>query len=605
MPNRKESLAANLLETFNSYAAYKSSTWEQYFRLCDKFYAGFRKARNWPGTKKARSDMKLHVSSDFVETLYSSLAYTLFFSGGENFFDVVSTNTERARMITERIRFILHGPYDASGRTSMWGLLRTLRMILKYGIGFASIDYDHNLKRPTTSPISPYDLYWSSSTKEWVDDSPYLFQFTRTPVPMLEQWRHLPGYTIPAAKKLMALATDQISTDPMLDAKEAAAQAMTGQDVGRDTVYSGAKFLDLIRVTSRDTIYWLLPTTRDAGAEVIYEGPNRLQAQPYVSSTYRPLLRSLGGVSPVGMLSTEHELQQVLINSVLDFFELVVSPPRQKGGGTQKQAEWVPGAEIENTNEKIKAEPMTLPQIPREVMDMYAESRNRAMRVVGTNEMAVSGRPMPSNANRTLGGIQLQSAAREERQFGVVLELENMLIVPALLKISLMDGAFSTNLPMLEGRGEKNMATQVSSEVMEGMPNVEVRGATRMVGVGRLSSAFRPLIQYLLNPMVIGEMAKAGLKVNMQDINQFANDSFGVGSKYTFYVPMAPEEQQQRQQMSMQADQAKGQQQAQIQSGHDQTRLAVEQLKQEGLSEDRAIEMLEMIAEMLQNQGAQ
>ena len=148
MPSTKESLAANLLETFNAYAAYKTSTWEQYFRLCDKFYAGFRKPRNWPGTKKPRSDMKLHVSSDFVETLYSSLAYTLFFSGGENFFDVISTDTERARMITERIRFILHGPYDASGRTSMWGLLRTLRMILKYGIGFASIDYDQNLRAP-------------------------------------------------------------------------------------------------------------------------------------------------------------------------------------------------------------------------------------------------------------------------------------------------------------------------------------------------------------------------------------------------------------------------------------------------------------------------
>ena len=603
MPSKKESLAAELLETFRSYAAYKSSTWEQYFRMCDKFYAGFRKPRSWPGTKKPRSDMKLHVSSDFVETLYSSLAYTLFFSGGENFFDVISSDTERARMITERIRFILHGPYDASGRTSMWGLLRTLRMILKYGVGFASIDYDHDLKRPTTSPVSPYDLYWSSSTKEWIDDSPYVFQFTRAPLPMLEQWRTLAGYSIPAAKTLKKMATDQVSLDPMLDAKETAAQAMVGQDVGRDTVQSGTKFLDLIRVTSREAIYWLLPVTRDGGGEIIFEGPNRLQAQPYVSSTYRPLLRSLGGVSPVGMLSTEHELQQVLINSVLDFFELVVSPPRQKGPGTQKQSEWTPGAEIENTNEKIPSQPMTLPQIPREVMDMYSESRNRAMRVVGTSEMALSGRPMPSNANRTLGGIQLQSAAREERQFGVVLEIENMLIVPALLKISLIDGAYSTDQPLLEGRGEKNTATQVSSEVMEGMPNVEVRGATRMVGVGRLSSAFRPLIQYLLNPMVMAEMAKSGYKVNMPDINQFANDSFGVGSKYTFYVPMQQEEMQQRQKMQMMGDQAKGQQQAQVQQGHDQTKLALERLKQEGLSEDRAVEMIEMIAEMLQGGG--
>ena len=228
------------------------------------------------------------------------------------------------------------------------------------------------------------------------------------------------------------------------------------------------------------------------------------------------------------------------------------------------------------------------------------------MRVVGTNEMAVSGRPMPSNANRTLGGIQLQSAAREERQFGVVLELENMLIVPALLKIALIDGAFSTDLPMLEGRGEKNMATQVSSEVMADVPNIEVRGATRMVGVGRLSSAFRPLIQYLLHPQVMAEMAKAGFKVNIQDINQFANDSFGVGSKYTFYVPMSQQEQQQRQQMAMQPDMAKGQQQQQrIQGGHDQTKLAIEQLRQEGLSEDRAVEMIEMLTELLQNQSVQ
>ena len=603
MPIKTDSLASDLLETFNAYSAYKSSTWEQYFRLCDKFYAGFRKPRNWPGTKKPRSDMKLHVSSDFVETLYSSLAYTLFYSGGENFFDIISTDVERARMITERLRFILHGPYDASGRTSMWGLLRTLRMILKYGIGFASIDYDQGLRRPTTSPISPYDLYWSSSTKEWIDDSPFLFQFTRAPLPMLEQWRNLGGYSIPTAKSLKETASNQVSLDPMKDAKETAAQAMTGQNVGADIVTTGAKFLDLIRVTSRDAIYWLLPVSRDSGAKIIYQGPNRIRAQPYVSSTYRPLLRSLGGVSPVGMLSTEHDLQQVLINSVLDFFELVVSPPRQKGAGTQKQAEWMPGAEIENSNEKIKAEPMTLPTIPREVMSMYVESRNRAMRVVGTNEMAVSGSPSPSNANRTLGGIQLQSAAREERQFGVVLELENMLIMPALLKISLTDGAFSSNLPLLEGRGEKNRATQVSSEVMAGMPNIEVRGATRMVGVGRLSSAFRPLIQYLLNPMVMAEMAKSGFKVNMPDINQFANDSFGVGSKYSFYIPMSPQEQQQRQQMQMMGDQAKGQQQGKIQQGHDQTKLAIEQLKQQGLSEDRAVEMIETISELLQNQG--
>ena len=601
------SQALDLLDVFRSYMSYKTSVWMPYFELCDKYYAGFYKPRVWPGTKVARSSIKLHVTSDLIETLYSSLLFTLFYSGGENFFDVLGSDPKKARMVTERLRFILNTPIDASGRTSFWAFKRALRSILKYGIGFVSIDYNSDIGRPTMAPASQYDLYWSSTAREWIDDSPYVFLFTRVPLMALEGFRALPGYKLPPLKVLKEHADNNIFTlDPMFRAKQEAAQKMIGQDVGRQGDDHSAKFMDLIRVTTKERIRWMLPMVRDekkdSDATVIFDAPNRLQFQPYVAATYRPLLGNLGGASPVGLLAPEHDLQQSITNSMLDAINLALTPPRSKGPGSEKKREWKPGGFTESTTEKLE-KPIELPTFPREAFDTYVESRIRSMRTIGTNEMAVSGRPTPSNANRTLGGVQAQSAAREERQFGPVEEIESSLITPGLIKLVLIDAHHTSSVGMVEGRGPKFEQTEVEANAIDGQVHIEVRGATRMIGVQRLSSALKVLLDYLFSSQIQSEAAKSGKQLDFDEVNQLVNDALGLDRKYKFWRDMTQQEQQSRQQAATMGDQAKLAAQQQVQAGHDQVKETVERMKQEGLDENRAKEIIIAFMQSLQ-QGA-
>ena len=600
------------MDLFQQYSGYKTSVWQPYFQLCDSYYAGFHKKRNWPGTKDARSSIKLHVASDFVETLYSNLAYTLFFSGGEDFFDILGENPEASLKLTQRLRFIFHAPIDTSGRTSFWALKRGLRNILKYGIGFNAIKYSHDLNRPILTPISPYDIYWSSTTKEWIDDSPVIFQFTRSPLAEIEAFRNQPGYSLPTKKTLEDLATNnRNSIDPMMRAKQDAKQAMIGTDVGRSGDKMGAQLLDLIRVTTKGfSIKWLIPIADErskGNSRIIFNGPNLLEFQPYVAATYRPLLDNLSGASPVGLLAGEHELQQTITNALLDAIDLAVTPPQEKGPGQQKKSEWKPGGEVEKTTDGNAGGASSIPDFPAVGMDAYHESRSRAMRTIGTNDMAISGRPTPSNANRTLGGVQSQSAAREERQFGPTEEIESMFIIPGILKLALADAIHSSSQSKVEGLGPRFEHTEIDTEVLKTRSHVQVRGATRMVGVSRLSSALRIIMQYLFNPAIQAEAAKAGYQLDFGQVNQLVNDSLGLDRKYRLYRRMSQQEGQQRQQAEQQqaqekqaVEQQKAQSQQNLANIKARSAQALEQMKQAGLSEDRAIELLTKLAEIMQ-----
>ena len=589
MPTKSER-AADLLNTFAGYAAYKTSAWQSHFENCDKFYAGFHDARTWIGTDKSRSDMKLHVTSEMVETLYSSLLYTLFFSGGEHFFDVLSSNVENARQLTQRLRFILYAPLDASGRTSFWSFENMLRTLLRYGVAFNSITYDHNLNRPIFSPVSPYDLYWSANTREWIDTSPYLFQFTRVPYMFLEGLRGAnSGYTIPPTKTLKELANSGQTLDPMWDSKQTSSILMTGTEVGSKGGDDGV-FVDLLRVTTHQKIMWLLPLPSKEG-EIIYDSTNRLQAQPYCSGTYRPLLGCFGGLSPVNLLSSEHDLQQRLTNAILDAVDLAITPPRKKGPGNAEEKPWEPGALIEVMSQNLD-DIMTPPQLPQEAWASYVESRARALRVVGTSEMDISGMPTPSNANRTRGGMEMQAAAREERQFGPIREIENSLVRPSLFKASLLDAAYSPQSSAIVGWSERDEEVAVDSKVLASRMHVEVRGATRMVGAARLMSVIRLILQYAISPQIMSEMAKVGYAFDVLELDQLINDAVGTQRRYRLYRKMSQQETQMHQQQRMQETQMQQQTQQQVQGEHDRVKAEIERLKQEGLSEERANQLL-------------
>ena len=589
------------MRIFDQYRAFKTNSWNEHYRLCDRYFAGFYEGRTWPGTSMQRSDMKLHVTSDLTSTVLSSALHTIFFSGGENFFDIVSDETQIARQLTERLRFILHAPISAAGNTSAWALMRALHYIFKYGIGFCGIDYDYNIRRPTLIEISPYDIYWSSSCGPWIDQSPFVFKFTRQPIEQLDEWRNLKGFNVPSRKHLEEFS--DYSIDPSLEEKREGAQTLVGEDVRLYETSLGSKQVDVIRVTTRETVKWLTPGTGEMSPILIFEGPNRLGTQPYVSAVYRPILNGMGGVSPVALLAPEHHLQQRYENSRLDMLELHVNPPQKKEPGMAKDPVWGPGVANDTITDK-GSEPVKLPDIPPELFSGYMESRARALRTIGTNEMSITGQPKPSNANRTRGGIELQAAAKEERQFVSMLEIESTLVVPALLKLMLSD---RVALPQgaLEGLSSQLATTEIDPKILQAKMHLEVRGATRMVNLTRLNSVFRDILEYYISPQVQEQAAMQGWMPDFEVLNQFVSDATSTDRKYKLFRRMSEEELQAYQQRQ----QAQQQAQAEAQMGLEQMRSGnrmdvaelqarnkemLERLKQEGLSEDRANKLLEM-----------
>ena len=611
MPRRsRDSQAADLMDTFTNYSYYKTSSWAQIFRQCDRYYAGFHDGRTWPGSSLERSDMKLHVTSDLIETLFSSITHTLFYSGGENFFDVVGGKPPDARNITDRLRFILHAPFDISGRTSFWDLRRSLRYILQYSVGFCGVTYDDDASRPVLENVSPYDFYWSPQTSDWIDESPYLFKFGQMTMAELMDLRNEPGYRIPSDKQLKELKNNQSTQDPTWNEKQEGALQKTGYNVDQLPDGTDAPYFDIIRATTRERIYWLMPMTRGQGASIIFEGRNRLGHQPYVAAVYRPLLHKFGGIAPVSLLSAEHALQQRIVNLMLDLAELRATPPMRSGSGTVKQKPYGPGLTIPSNKDKVD-EPMDLPDWPTELGGLYGESVGRMHNIAGTNRMAVSGRAEPSNINRTQGGVQLQEAAREERQFGPLLEIESMLIVPTLLKLIHSDRINSADQSQVQGLDQDNRVSAIDPKVMEAQMHLEVRGATRMVGFARLSGQMRVLLQYYTSAEIQEMAAKQGWTLDFDELNQLVHDGTGTDRKYKIYRPMTEEEQQQYQQQEQQAQQLQLQgqrEQAQIMakaqtdkaSTDAQAKQAIAALQQEGMAEDRATTIIGELMKALQ-----
>ena len=589
------------MKVFESYRAFKTNSWHEHYRLCDKYYAGFYEPRNWPGTKESRSDMKLHVTSDLIETVYSSILHTVFYSGGENFFDIVSDEINVARQLTERLRFIIHAPITPAGNTSMWGLQRAIRYILKYGIGICSITYDHTLRRPVIHEVSPYDLYWSSSCGPWIDQSPYLFQFTRMPVQQLIEYKPIKGYNIPSESMLQDFSDYTI--DPSTEHKRESAELQTGHDVRQASTDIGAKYIDVIRASTKDSIKWLLPAPASKTPTIIFEAPNRMQEQPYTCAVYRPLLNGIGGVSPVALLAPEHHLQQRTTNIGLDLLELHATPPMDSGPGMEKQPVWGPGMGNESLTEG--GTPLALPRIPPELFSNYVESRARALRTIGTNEIAISGQPKPSNANRTSSGMELQNAAREERQFGPILEIESTLIVPTLMK-SLLADRVAIPTSMLDGFTTQRASTDIDPKILEARMHLEVRGATRMVGLSRLHSTFRETVQYAISPQIQEHAEGQGYTLDFEELNQYLSDVTSTSRKYRLFRKMDNNEAQayQERQLQQQRAQAEAQMEVEGQRSQNKVELAelqnrgkslVERAKQAGLSEDRANELLKII----------
>lgn len=591
--------ATKLLERLQAQKDFKDQVWNPYFEKCDKYYIGYKQNRVWKSTKKPRANIKLHATSDIIETLQSRAIFALFHSGGENFFDIVSEDVDVARGYEERTNHILHSPTDLSGRNGFFNLKRAIRYIFTYGIGFTGIAYNPNIARAVINCISVYDIFWDAMNSPWLDDSEWVSVKSTIPIRTLENYRETPGYKIPPEKTLAYLETMDRSqaTETQGDFYKAdKATRAIGQDATGS--YSSGRApgeIDLYRISSPEEIYWLAEI--DGNPYKIFEGPNNLGFQPYCSAVFRPLLDAFGGLSVSDLVSGEHDLQQSVTNTALDILDLRTEPPRTTGAGNVKTKTWDPGALIQT--DEAQRDKVLQTDFPGEIFGINAESRARMLRTGGTNEMSLGGTPQPSNANRTLGGIQLQSAASSERHFAAFSDIESTLIVPTLLKALMADqNGLPGNQETIPGRSFEGGPTQIPTANLKGKSvTLTLRGATRMVGVERLAGLVPTVFQYVLDPQIQAQAAKAGYMPDFEEFIDFFADATATSKKYRFYKPITQQQEQRLQQDALQGEQVKAQSRMASDQIKAQTQLKLAELREQGLSDERILKLLDLLTQ--------
>jgi len=267
----------------------------------------------------------------------------------------------------------------------------------------------------------------------------------------------------------------------------------------------------------------------------------------------------------------------------------------QGGRSRSKNAiAWGPNVHLPREREEEEVGPVSLPPMPPEVNQLYQESRVRSNRTLGINDMAVSGLPTASNANRTMGGMGMQRTASEQRQFGPIYETESRLVVPTMMKTWSVDKFM--NKGTVNGR-EGTRVTEVDMATLPQTALIEVRGSSRMLGRTQLAQVLPIVFQFVLNPQVMQLAASMGHSVDFKVLDDMLAYATGINQVFKIFRDMSPEETQSLQQSQMQQEQLRASSKEQIAQQQIDAKTKSDVLKATGMEGREALEVLRLLVE--------
>jgi hypothetical protein len=194
-----------------------------------------------------------------------------------------------------------------------------------------------------------------------------------------------------------------------------------------------------------------------------------------------------------------------------------------------------------------------------EFIRMMSEGRT------GVNSMATSGTPRPSNANRTLGGVQEQSRASAGRLQTLVKNTEDYGIVPILAKSAHMSRIHTAPWQRLPAKRGEEVGT-VEASALAKKVKFRMLASSKMMTRDKLAQTFPYVFQFLVNGPVMGQLAQAGQTLDFNELVRMLSDATGLGQQYNFIRQLTDEEKKAQQQPSpeLQAETAKQDKELQV-----------------------------------------
>lgn len=556
-------------KTFSLYESYRQNNQDVHWNNNDALFSGAVVQKNWTGTNTPRSSYAMPITFDQIESAIPAIMQALF--GMPEWFQVEADaggNIQAARAVGARLKHVLDHNKDEFGFSFENDIELAVKQLLMYGNGGVSIEWNAEKKAPVISWVDLRDIYFDPGASiPSVDFNRSIIRHTMKTVDEIITWRDTPGMNIPENDQLWHMAKSRPSA--LSDTTKQVQNALLGY-INTDPSMTATvplpadNQIEVLTYYSKSRIIIVLNRQW-----VAFNAPNDYGFIPLAFAPCYIVPGQSYGLSVADVLEKTQRYMEALMNLHLDELHLALEPPRaQKAGSTltPNQQRWAPGRVFKFSDPKADM----IPFMPNGVTANIFEELNYLMasgeRRTGINSLGQGGIPLPSNANRTMGGMQMQLSGSALRLYPLVKHIEDYLLVPMLYKCHRMTQIHTGLEDQLPATGEQGQPVNVSGAAFRLPVTFKILAASKMLSRDKLAQVIPFIIQYMMAGPFIQGLAQSGMTINWQELFQMFQDATGIGRLYELVRPLTDQEKQQQNQPPPQVimEQQKAQQQNQL-----------------------------------------
>jgi len=554
-------------KTYFLYETFRQQNHEPRWNTNYALWSMWLQQKVWEGTTIARSSLPVGLVFDQIESALPAITQALF--SQPDWFQVeaeVGGDPVEAQGIAAHLQYLLDHDKDDYGMTAMNDIEMAIKSMLTLGTGAIGLEWDAARQRPSVSWIDNRDLYLDPGAQ--VPGTDYCRSVIRRSTPTVETiqgWKDIPGMKIPEENILWGMANSRRFTTGDQSRQIQASLLGVNYSPGSSDVIPNPtdRQVEVLTYWSKTRIIMIL--NREW---VLFSDKNPYGFIPF---NVAPCYTIIGQPYGLGIADAQRSNQlymEALLNGRLDELSLALHPPRvQKAASTltPNQQRWRPGAIFRTNSPKDDFIQMLPGGATTNVYEELGYIETMAAKRTGINSMG-SGVPTPSNANRTLGGIQAQMSGSSMRLQPIVKHAEDYLIRPLLYKMYRMIQVHTQPDQMLPGRRPEGETVSVSAAAFRKPVQFRILASSQMLTREKLQAVFPVLMQTFMNGQFVQGIAETGKVVDWDVMAKMLQDATGVGRTYTLIRPMNQQEQQAKQQPPPQviAAQQKSQQDAQL-----------------------------------------
>jgi hypothetical protein len=602
-------------KTFDQIEAFRRNNHDTRWQTAEMMYFGNVEKKLWEGTDVPRASMAMPLVFDQVEAATPLIMQALF--GDVDWFDVEAVDTEdpevvkKVRDIKAHLKYICENAPDDFDVSPLAQFEYVIKNMLTYGNGVVSLEYDFDAKRPVPCWVDLRNIYFDpGAPTPCMEAAKCLIHRKLLTVDDLYALRTAPGMNIPAKAILRYLAENRV-----VSASDVALQ--TAESLRRIQYMPGYTDLlplptdqqiEVLQYWSKSRVIWVLNRQW-----VAYNEKNAYGFIPYCTAPCFTVTGRMYAMGYPDVMGDQQLYAQSLRNLRLDELSLAVNPPRVRQRGSDIRVadlRWRPGM-LAEFDDPPKDMTVHLPNgASAGVSDEIAQIVLDAEKRTGVNAMS-SGIPTPSNANRTLGGMQMQTQGSSSRLSPIVRHVEDFIIKPMLMKMYRMIQIHGTEEPEQQlpvGEGQS-----VPQESFAAPVRFTVNAASKMMSRGQLGQILPMVTQYLSQGPLLQALQSTGKTVDWEELLNMLQDATGVRTRYTLVREMSEEEKQATQQpdpqtqammQKAQMDQQTRMQMGQMKSETEKQKVQLEyQARSEETDAKDSRELLKFLLEIIANQN--